>query len=160
MLNSACAVVDYQSGVRDADRDGVVNRDDKCAESKPAAIVDATGCDLFEGVVEGLVFETDSLDFSISATSALDELAVALLASPEVKLEVAAHTDNRGKASLNLELSKQRVMAVVGYLVSKGIGGSRLSPIGYGESRPLAPNESAEGRRLNRRIEIRRIDAE
>lgn len=158
LLNTACAVIDYQSGLRDSDNDAVATRDDECPDTEPAVVVNRRGCDLFDGVIDGLVFETSSLDLNSSSMAALDELARGMVAHPQVDLEISAHTDNRGVALKNLELSKRRVMVVVEYLVNQGVASTRLLPIGFGESRPLAANETEEGRRLNRRVEIAQIE--
>jgi len=77
---------------------------------------------------------------------------------PEIAISVAGHTDNRGPAAANLELSKQRVLSVVKYMVANGITTDRIMPVGFGESRPIAANATAEGREQNRRIEIQVLE--
>jgi outer membrane protein OmpA-like peptidoglycan-associated protein len=67
---------------------------------------------------------------------------------------VTSHTDNRGSATDNLELSKQRLNEVVSYMVTTGIEAQRIQPFAYVESRPRAPNATLDGRERNRRIEI------
>lgn len=84
----------------------------------------------------------------------LDNLVKALTDYPNLVIEVAGHTDNTGDAASNLELSKQRANAVVSYLVSKGIGSGRLRAAGYGDSKPLAPNDTPENKAKNRRTEF------
>jgi OOP family OmpA-OmpF porin len=73
------------------------------------------------------------------------------------KIEVAGHTDSLGPAEFNQHLSEQRAAAVKAYLVEHGIDAGRISVIGYGEARPRGSNDTVEGRRLNRRVEIRVI---
>ena len=82
----------------------------------------------------------------------------ALLRYPDAVISVEGHTDNRGSAADNLELSKQRVLSVVRYMVSQGMSPDRIKPYGYGESRPRAANATAEGREQNRRIEINIVE--
>ena len=80
--------------------------------------------------------------------------------NPSAKIQVSGHTDSRGDDAYNLRLSQDRAQAVVDYLVRNGIESSRLTAVGYGETRPIARNENEDltdnpiGRQLNRRIEI------
>lgn len=85
--------------------------------------------------------------------SALSELGVFLKANPEVAVELQGHTDSRGPDYVNLELSRARARAVKRYLVrEQGIEPGRLSTKGFGSTKPAAPNETAAGRALNRRV--------
>ena len=72
-------------------------------------------------------------------------------------VEVAGHTDSVGDEGYNQQLSEQRAQAVKDYLVKGGVGADRISVVGYGETQPRGPNDTVEGRRLNRRVEIRVI---
>ena len=101
-----------------------------------------------------MTFESNATTLSGGAKRALDELVRGMKQHPDTVIGVHGHTDNRGKAVKNLELSKQRVMLVVAYLVESGVEGYRLKPYGYGESRPRISNASEEGRMANRRIEV------
>jgi len=67
---------------------------------------------------------------------------------------VAGHADARGRAKRNLALSQRRARAVVTYLIQKGIDAGRLEAVGYGEARPVAPNDTPQNRAKNRRIEV------
>ncbi len=74
---------------------------------------------------------------------------------PDLKVEVAGHTDSIGTDAYNQGLSERRAKAVYDYLTSNGVDASRLQgPVGYGESRPIDTNETAEGRAKNRRTEL------
>ena len=73
------------------------------------------------------------------------------------KVEVAGHTDAVGDGSYNQALSEKRAQAVKDYLVRSGVAAERVTVVGYGESQPRATNDTIEGRRLNRRVEIRAI---
>lgn len=84
----------------------------------------------------------------------LDRLVVILKEYPSLKIELGGHTDNLGQASLNLELSEQRVDAVKSYLVKRGIHAERLYTKGYGDTQPIARNDRELDRRLNRRVEF------
>jgi outer membrane protein OmpA-like peptidoglycan-associated protein len=72
-------------------------------------------------------------------------------------VEVAGHTDNRGAAAYNRDLSQRRAEAVRSYLVSKGVNGGNLSARGYGPDSPVADNKTANGRAENRRVELRQL---
>ena len=85
----------------------------------------------------------------------LDKVAQILSRYPSIKLTVEGHTDDLGDSAINLKLSEQRARACVSYLSRKGIDASRMNAIGYGETRPLAANSSADARRRNRRVEFK-----
>lgn len=142
----------------DSDRDGVPDWTDLCAESVSEKRVDANGCEISTGVVEGLIFAPDDVQLSRDAQLALDRTMNAFLRYPDIILSVTSHTDNRGSAADNLALSKQRLNTVVSYMVMTGIEARRIQPFAYGESRPRAPNATLEGRERNRRIEIHVIE--
>ena len=76
---------------------------------------------------------------------------------PKLKIEVSGHTDNVGSREYNLKLSQQRAQAVANYLISNGIDKSRIVSVGYGFDKPISDNNSAAGRKLNRRSEIKII---
>jgi OOP family OmpA-OmpF porin len=85
----------------------------------------------------------------------LDEAVAVLAKYPELRVEVAGHTDSKGKDDYNQNLSERRAKTVYDYLTSKGIDASRLvGPNGYGEARPIDTNETDEGRANNRRTEL------
>lgn len=90
-----------------------------------------------EIVIRNVYYDLDKYDIRADAIPALDELLSILENNPEFKIRIAAHTDCRGTESYNLQLSENRAKSVVTYLVSRGIAASRLSFIGYGESRPV-----------------------
>ena len=89
-----------------------------------------------------------------SGKALLDRLIVTLEACPAAALRIAGHADATGIAWRNLALSKRRARTVVSYLVDKGIDAGRLAAVGYGETRPLAPNTTRANRARNRRIEV------
>lgn len=142
------------AGPPDADADGIEDALDRCADSPAGQPVWDSGCPMFAGPIENLEFETGQHRIRAASRRSLEALVQALKAHPDVTIAVEGHTDNRGPAVDNLELSKQRVTAVVRYLVAGGIDPDRIKPYGYGESRPVVSNASPEGRAQNRRIEI------
>lgn len=105
-------------------------------------------------VIAGLLFETGSDKIQSLSISVLNEIASILLRKKELKIEISGHTDAEGDESSNLALSRKRAEAVRSYLLSKGVSAARMKAIGYGESKPVASNESAAGRQKNRRTEI------
>ncbi|MBX2839010.1 MAG: OmpA family protein [Gammaproteobacteria bacterium] len=125
-------------------------RSDQNTDESNDAAVEA----LFEGKIDGLEFGSGDHNLTNASRKVLATLVENLKAHPEVIVALGGHTDNRGSAAANLELSKRRVMAVVKYLVVNGIDGRRLQPYGYGESRPIVSNATPDGRQMNRRIEM------
>ena len=142
------------AGPLDSDSDGVEDTIDNCPATPIGTPVNSSGCALFSGVIEGVNFETGSARLTSQAVGILEGVAATLLEFPEVRVTVEAHTDNRGSASSNLELSKRRAISVAKFLVERGVAGSRLQPQAYGESRPRASNADAQGRSANCRVEF------
>ncbi|AQG78668.1 flagellar motor protein MotB [Spirosoma montaniterrae] len=105
--------------------------------------------------LNNLFFETGRYDLADKSRTELDRLSAFLKANPAVKVEISGHTDDRGDAAANLTLSQKRAQSVVAYLTGAGIDAGRIRAVGYGKTRPLAPNTSDENRRQNRRIEWR-----
>lgn len=152
----AGAKVDTQGCELDGDRDGVVDRLDKCPASRAGAKVDTVGCEIAAvTVLKGVTFATNSAALTPSSMTILDETAATLARNPQLKAEVAGHTDNRGSAALNRQLSQRRAEAVVRYLVSKGASSANLTARGYGPDQPIADNKTEQGRSANRRVELR-----
>ena len=89
-----------------------------------------------------------------TAQTKLNEVAEALLATKERKLTIEGHTDSQGTSSYNHDLAQKRADAVRSYIISRGYPGNMIYAIGIGENRPIADNNSAEGRANNRRVEI------
>jgi outer membrane protein OmpA-like peptidoglycan-associated protein len=108
-------------------------------------------------VLRGVNFEFDKAILVKESTLILDRVATSLLAHPEVKVEVAGHTDSDGSDAYNLSLSDRRAKAVRDYLISKGVPGTQLKSKGYGESQPVADNKTVEGKAENRRVELKRM---
>jgi outer membrane protein OmpA-like peptidoglycan-associated protein len=109
-------------------------------------------------VLKGVNFKTGSAELTSESYRVLDDVVGQIQANKDIQFEVAGHTDSRGNATKNQMLSQARAQTVANYFISKGVDQSRLKVIGYGPSRPLAPNSSAEGRALNRRVELNRLN--
>ena len=102
-------------------------------------------------------FETDKAVLTLKSLPILDNFVKVLEDNPDFKFEIAGHTDNLGNARTNQQLSFERAQACVNYIVSKGIAPYRLKAVGYGQTRPLAPNNIRENRAKNRRVEAKVI---
>jgi len=108
--------------------------------------------------LQGVTFGSGNATLTPNAKKVLDGVAEQLLANSKVKIEIQGHTDNQGKPAANQDLSQRRAKAVVGYLATKGVSTTRMRAVGYGQDVPIADNKTAEGRELNRRIEMVRVD--
>ena len=108
-------------------------------------------------VVEDVWFEFDSAKLKPAAVNRLDTIAIELVGQPTVPYEVVGHTDSIGSEAYNQGLSVERATSVSEYLIGRDVPASRLSVKGMGESMPIAPNNTKEGRAKNRRVEVRPI---
>lgn len=125
------------------------------SEPTPSAKVDIAAC---QGPIadfsarNAILFQSGAAIIAAESEPALDELAATLGACPDAVVHVEGHTDADGDEQLNLALSVARAEAVVEALVERGVTPARLYAVGYGESNPVADNETSAGKRLNRRI--------
>jgi len=140
--------------VTDNDQDGVDNSIDQCPTTGQGVAVDERGCAIFSGVIEGVNFRTSSAELLDSAPAILDGVVMTLKQYPNTRFKITAHTDSQGSAESNKELSKQRAITVAKFFIKSGIARSRFSVRAYGEAQPIDTNETAEGRRRNRRVEL------
>lgn len=101
-----------------------------------------------------ITFKTDSADLQPSFFEVLNSVSIVLKEYDKTLLEVAGHTDNTGDDAYNQSLSERRASSVSQYLQSHGINGQRLIAVGGGEAHPVASNDTADGRQLNRRVEL------
>lgn len=169
----------------DSDKDGVLDRDDQCPGTTYGSRVDEHGCppppppppcpQTLEsaGDVElqgctagdvialrGVNFESDKASLTEASEVLLNQVAQQLRTHASMHVEVAGHTDNQGRASYNQGLSERRAQTVRSYLIEQGVESSRLRTRGFGETSPMASNDDAAGRALNRRVELRILDAD
>lgn len=105
-------------------------------------------------VLRNVFFETDSFNLLPESTTELDQLLKLLAKNSRMHIQISGHTDNVGTDEYNRVLSEKRARSVYDYLVAAGIDRNRLTYKGYGRSKPVAANESPEGRALNRRTEM------
>ena len=127
-----------------------------CEPPVPGQPISLEGCK--EGdtlVLRGVNFEFDKSKLTVNAKALLDPVADALLARPDIKVEVDGHTDSRGSDSYNLKLSDARAASVMAYLTSRGVDAGRMTSKGFGETMPVADNATDDGRELNRRVELK-----
>jgi len=106
----------------------------------------------------GINFRFDSFSLTLKTRAILDKQVAIMKKHPKIKVEVAGHTDSIGTISYNQALSERRAKAAKMCLVSRGSPPDRLKAVGYGESRPIAPNDTKEGRAKNRRVELKVIE--
>lgn len=102
----------------------------------------------------GLLFDVDRAELRPEAKANLEDLARILQKYDDTVILIEGHTDSTGPENYNLALSERRAGSVSHYLAQLGVGPSRFSAHGYGEGRPIASNETPEGRQLNRRVEL------
>lgn len=104
-------------------------------------------------------YEIDSWELKPESVEELNNLAEVISYNREIVVEIGGHTDSTGTAAHNMALSEKRALSVVNYLIGKGISPERLKYKGYGNTTPIGDNVTSEGRRLNRRTEVRIIAA-
>ncbi|QRK10424.1 OmpA family protein [Archangium violaceum] len=148
---------------KDRDGDGLVDRLDNCPDEKGTE--KNKGCkekqtvQIEEGqirLLEAVFFENNKDVISPRSHKMLDSVAAILNSHPEIeKVRIEGHTDNQGQADYNMDLSQRRANAVAKYLESKNVAASRLEPRGFGQTRPIASNDTKEGRAKNRRVEFK-----
>ena len=110
-------------------------------------------------ILEKVLFETAKAVIRPESFELLDQVAQTVLDNPGVgRVEVSGHTDARGSDSYNMDLSQRRADAVRAFLIRRGVSEDRLLSQGYGEERPIADNETDDGREANRRVEFNLID--
>jgi OOP family OmpA-OmpF porin len=161
------ALVDVDGCPFDTDNDGYLDGIDRCPDTPEGAEVDETGCSpIQEGIQEGLLvlhnvyFDFDEDVLRPESLPILDEVGLALLQRPGIKFEVMGHTDGVGSVDYNRGLSDRRANTVLDYLIANfaELDASLYSARGLGEDRPLATNETPEGRQENRRVEFHEIE--
>lgn len=104
--------------------------------------------------INNIFFKKGSYDLSKASYAELNRLTKILKSYPGLKVEIGGHTDNTGEQKANMTLSKNRARAVMDYLIDRGLPRASIKAVGYGESKPIAPNNTAEGKKKNRRVEL------
>jgi len=123
-------------------------------EKVPGADVRQEGDDIVVSFNSPILFDTDSSRLKPQSQSMLKDISRVLMDYPDTDIVIMGHTDSVGAESYNQKLSERRAKAVFNYLVFRGVAPSRLKSMGFGESMPLASNDSASGRTQNRRVEM------
>jgi len=109
---------------------------------------------LLVGMTSATTFDVDSADIKPGFYSTMDKISGIVNKYGKTSLVIAGHTDDTGSDDYNLALSRRRANAVESYLMADQVSPARLTSTGYGEARPIAPNDTETGRTLNRRVEI------
>lgn len=146
----------------DRDGDGIPDHMDECPDIP--GVAEKRGCpefkvsseikSLLDETMRNVNFETGSAKLLESSFTALNNVVRIMNANPGLHVKIEGHTDNTGTDAINNQLSIDRAKACYDYLVSQGISQGRLSYKGYGSSRPIASNDTPEGRAQNRRVEF------
>jgi OOP family OmpA-OmpF porin len=160
------AAVDARGCPMDTDGDGVYDGIDQCPGTPAGAEVDANGCTVFQAglaageiVLEGIQFRVNSAELTEASQATLDVVGAAIVGAaaqePGLKVEVQGHASSDGNDAYNMQLSERRAKSVRDYLVSKHASlDDVLTSKGYGETQPIASNDTPEGREKNRRVEF------
>jgi outer membrane protein OmpA-like peptidoglycan-associated protein len=150
----------------DQDKDGILDNADKCP-SEPETkngFEDNDGCPdelpkklakTFSGAIKGIEFDLGKASIKPKSFKVLGVAVKLMKEYPEIKVEVAGHTDNLGETAANKKLSQERAEAVKAYLASQGIDAGRVNAVGYGDEKPIADNAKKAGQAKNRRIEFK-----
>ena len=139
--------------IPDSDGDGVKDNLDECPGTPKGATVNEVGC----WILKGVNFDTAKWDIKPRYYPLLDGVVSILEKNPDMRLSIHGHTDIRGTGKYNRTLSKNRADSVKGYFVSKGIDEERLKTVGFWFTRPVATNDTPEGRAKNRRVELKPV---
>jgi outer membrane protein OmpA-like peptidoglycan-associated protein len=117
--------------------------------------VTSDGRSILVNLPNGVTFPVDSSAIQPSFRGTLDDIAESLVRYPDSLIDVYGHTDSTGSDQYNQALSERRARAVADYLTSRGVGYARIRSEGFGETQPIASNDTEEGRSANRRVEIK-----
>lgn len=120
----------------------------------PGATVQRVGEGITVTFPDGLLFGIDSDQLSYTAQDNLHRFAASMTKYPNTRTVIVGHTDSNGSTTYNMDLSFRRAESAAGYVASQGVDRSRISTAGRGETEPIATNDNAAGRQLNRRVEV------
>lgn len=108
--------------------------------------------------LKNITFETNSTELDVTSHKELNRVVGLLKANKNIRVEISAHTDDVGSKQYNKELSGRRALSVINYLLKHGVTQNQMVSKGYGETKPLVPNNSSENRAKNRRVELEILD--
>jgi outer membrane protein OmpA-like peptidoglycan-associated protein len=167
------ATVDARGCPMDSDGDGVYDGIDQCPDTPKGVKVDETGCTVVTSAkeaqlldtgtlrLENVYFDTNKATLKPESSASLDEAGGILVKWPQLRIEVAGHTDSVGEDAYNQALSQRRAQAVLDYFLGKfSLKAGQFSVKGYGESNPAADNDTPQGRSQNRRVELNVLNKE
>jgi OOP family OmpA-OmpF porin len=150
--------VDVYGCKLDSDSDGVLDSDDHCPNTAPGVRVDTRGCEVKDEIrLPGVVFATDMADLLPESFPVLNDAIATLKKYPELNIEVAGHTDNRGSDAHNRKLSQRRADTVAKYLRDGGATND-FKAVGYGAAQPVTDNNTELGRQQNRRVVLKILE--
>lgn len=144
------AIVDKNGCELDDDNDGVENRLDKCPNTSIGVRVNTDGC--VDTINLNINFDTNAANIKGKYNERLEAFANIMKNNPSLNAVIEAHTDSKGSEAYNQKLSEKRALSAADALKAYNIDGSRIKAIGYGESQPIATNDTEEGRAENRRV--------
>ena len=145
----------------DADKDGISDEEDKCPnlagtkENNGCPVIKAEVKQKVDMAVKQIFFAFASDVIAEKSFTALDEVVTVLKQDPGIKIKIEAHSDNKGTFGRNMYWSKKRAKAVADYFISNGVAADRINFKGYGDTQPIADNNTEAGRAKNRRVEIK-----
>ncbi len=145
---------------KDADGDLVADKDDHCPQTPGersnhgCPVATQAENEILDLAIQNLYFDTNESLIQPQSFNSLDKLAELLVQRPDYQIKIEGHTDSRGEADFNLELSKNRAFAVKNYLVNSGVSKDQLIVEYYGETKPVVSNMTEDKRQLNRRVEM------
>jgi len=157
------AGINAYGGCPDTDNDGIDDSRDRCPES--AGPVSNNGCpeisqadrDVLDLAMRAVQFDTGKNTLKSESFTILTQIAGIMNRYPSYNLSISGHTDNVGGAATNQSLSERRAKSCYDYLITQGVSSSRMNYAGFGESRPIADNNTLRGKTLNRRVEFNLI---
>jgi len=163
--------VDANGCPGDKDHDGIADDKDRCPDTPIGTRVDRNGCPmsakeselLDTGTLrlENVYFDSEKSTIKSESYAVLDEVGEILAKWPELRIEIGGHTDNMGTDSYNRDLSEARAAAVLDYLTGKfSLRKDQYTSKGYGETKPIASNDTSDGRAKNRRVEFKVLNRE
>lgn len=147
---AAPAPVAAKAAPKDSDGDGVIDELDKCPDTMRGSKVDTVGCMTLINL--NVNFDTAKSEIKDIYGTRIHDFAKVMNTDKKLKADIEGHTDAVGSVQYNQKLSERRAASVVKALTELGVEKSRLKAVGYGKSRPIASNETAEGRAENRRV--------
>ena len=135
---------------KDSDNDGVIDSKDACPDTPAGLVVDAQGCTVLVDL--DINFDVDSANIKDTYSDKIVKFAELLNKDTKLKANIEAHTDSDGSESYNQKLSQKRAESTVEALKNLKVDENRLTATGYGETKPIASNDTAEGKAQNRRV--------